>query len=334
VQVKLHITRDDTYGFRTMETFRMKLHHLLAVLIVSISIGAMIQPIHAQVLTEQKVIYQTGFAANPNWQTNNPSRNYWDPAKAMYHYSIEAGTGGYAYVPVDYDRGSFTLEYDVMPTKTDETATFRFGIGSKEMDRSRGTVVLSEFMNGKNGRLMYLRVITTSNKLVSVASGQGDEMTPSYGGPMVRFEDNRTYHVVLRYVDEQNIITMRVNEKTTGKEIWSYFVNIGTSLTGMNRIFLGSIGDYRVPEGSRTAEGYITSVRLSSDVTVPSATTGGTIQPTTVPVTLTTLPTTKTTTGMPMPTPTPESPSSYLITCMAIGMTSVFFLWYKLRIKQ
>lgn len=311
----------------------MKLHHMIAVVVVAISLVAVIQPIQAQMLTGQNVIYQTGFTTNPNWQTNNPSRNYWDPA-GQYHYTIEAGTGGYAYIPVDYDRGSFTLEYDFMPTKTDETATFRFGVGSKEMDRSRGTVVLSEFTNGKNGKLMYLRVITPGNKLVSVASGQGDEMTPTYGGPTVRFEDNRTYHVVLRYEDEQKTVAMRVNEKTTGKEIWSYYLNIETSLTGMNRIYLGSVGDYRVPEGSRTAEGYIYNVRLSADVPVTPATTGVTIQPTTAPVTFTTRPTTRTTTGMPMSTPTPASPSSSLVPCAALGITGVAILCYKLRKNQ
>ena len=310
----------------------MKLHHTLVILVIAISLGAMIQPIQAQMLTGQNVIYQTGFSTNPNWQTNNPSRNYWDPARGMYHYGIEASTGGYAYVPVDYDQGPFTLEYDFMPAKTDETATFRFGVGSKEMDRSAGTIVLSEFSNGKQGNLMYLRVITPGNKLVSVSSGQREEMTPTYGGPTVRFENNRTYHVVLKYEDEQKTVSMRVSEKTTGGEIWSYYVNIGTSLSGMNRIFLGSIGDYGMM--GRTAEGYIYNVRLSADVPVTPATTGITIQPTTPPVTFTTRPTTRTTTGIPAPTPTPASPSSALIPSAALGITGIAFLCSKIRPKQ
>jgi hypothetical protein len=305
---------------------------MIAVVVVAISLVAVIQPIQATLLSEQNVIYQTGFSTNPNWQTNNPSRNYWDPARGQYHYTIEASTGGYAYVPVDYDQGPFTLEYDFMPTTTDETATFRFGVGSKEMDRSTGTIVLSEFSNGKQGKLMYLRVITPSNKLVSVSSGQREEMTPPYGGPTVRFEDNRTYHVVLKYEDEQKTVSMRVSEKTTGREIWSYYLNIGTSLLGMNRIFLGSIGDYGMM--GRTAEGYIYNVRLSSDIPLTPVITEATNVPTKAPVSFTTRPTTRTTTGIPAPTQTPASPSSALIPCAALGITGIAFLCFKIRPKQ
>jgi hypothetical protein len=157
-------------------------------------------------------------------------------------------------------------------------------------------------------------------------------MTPGYGGPTVRFENNRTYHVVLKYEEKQKTVSMRVSEKTTGREIWSYYVNIGTSLSGMNRIFLGSIGDYGMT--GRTAEGYIYNVRLSADVPVTPATTGITIQPTTPPVTFTTRPTTGTTTGIPAPAPTPASPSSALIPSAALGITVIAFLCPKIRPKQ
>ncbi|WAC04617.1 MAG: hypothetical protein OS112_09155 [Methanoregula sp.] len=279
----------------------------------------LVQPLQAQ--TEQTVIYQNSFATSPGWQTNNPSSDYWVPDKGLYHYSIEASTGNYAYTDVDFSDGPFTLEYDWMPISTDETATFRLGFAGKEMNRNKGPLVLSEFKNGKNGRLMYLRVITQSSKLLTVASGQGDEDTPCYGGmklgqsncgPMVRFEDNKTYHVVLNYNDLDQQVTMSVSEKTTGRQIWSYYLSTVDSLRGMNRIFLGSVGDYGSMMG-RYATGYIDNVKLSTETTVVTTPTVATSPPITPRVTITTRPTTKPTTAVPAQTTTPESPVSPLI---------------------
>lgn len=301
----------------------MNLRVIFFWIFIVIGILLIIQPLQAQMVGEQNIIYQTTFITNPGWQTNNPSLDYWDPNKGMYHYGIEAGTGGYAFVTVDYDRGPFTLEYDWMPLKTDDTATFRFGLGSKEMDRSGKTIAISEFSNGKYGKLMYLRVITPNSKLVSVASGQGDELTPSYGGPTVRFEDNQTYHVILNYDDELNTVNMQVSDKNTGRQIWSYYVNFYGSLSGMDRLFLGSIGDYGMM--NKVAEGYIDNVKLytKSSVTI-TPTTVNTI-PTIVSVTLTKRPTPKLTTETPTPTPTPTSPSSPMFILIAIGITCAVF---------
>ena len=52
---------------------------------------------------------------------------------------------------------------------------------------------------------------------------------------------------------------MRVNEKLTGKEIWGYFINTGENLHGMNRLYLGSKGDYGAMYVF--AVGYIDNVR-------------------------------------------------------------------------
>jgi hypothetical protein len=52
-------------------------------------------PIQADTGT-QKVLYQNSFATNPQWTTNNPSSDYWDQAKEMYHFSIEPSSGNYA----------------------------------------------------------------------------------------------------------------------------------------------------------------------------------------------------------------------------------------------
>ena len=300
----------------------------------------LVQPLQAQ--TEQTVVYQSSFTTSPGWQTNNPSSDYWVPDKGWYHYRIEASTGNYAYTDVDFEDGPFTLEYDWMPVSTDDTATFRLGFGSKEMNRNKGPVVVSEFRNGKGGNLMYLRVITPSSKLVTVASGQGEEDTPCYGGmkdgkpncgPPVRFEDNKTYHVVLNYDDKLEQVSMSVSEKTTGRQVWSYYVSIVDSRHGMKRIFLGSVGDYGSMM-SRSATGYIDNVKLTTESAVTSAPTNVATVPTTARVTSTTRQTPKPTTPPPAATPTPASPLSPLFTCAALGIAACALAYTIRRRKQ
>jgi len=127
-----------------------------------------VQPIQAQSSDDQTTIYQTSFASDPHWVTNNPSTNYWDPNMGMYSFSIEPSTGGYSYIPVAFDSGSFTLEYDVILTRIDEGATFRMGLSGAEMDPSKGPNVLSEFTNAKYGQIMWLHMVTPGNKLVEM----------------------------------------------------------------------------------------------------------------------------------------------------------------------
>ena len=58
---------------------------------------------------------------------------------------------------------------------------------------------------------------------------------------------------------------MKVNDKTSGNEIWGYYVSTIENLKGMNRIYLGSKGDY----GPLYifAEGYIDNVRPTTPST-------------------------------------------------------------------
>ena len=55
-------------------------------------------PIHADTGT-QAVLYQSKFATDPHWTTNNPSTDYWDPSAEQYHFGIQPSTGNYAYSP-------------------------------------------------------------------------------------------------------------------------------------------------------------------------------------------------------------------------------------------
>jgi len=292
-------------------------------IILAVSLLVLICPLQA--LSDDNavdVIYQTSFASDPHWTTNNPSTDYWDPNMAMYHFSIEPSTGGYAYTTTGYERGSFTFEYDVNLTRVDDGATFRFGMSGSEMDLSKAPNVLTQFTNGKNGQIMWLHLVTPGSKLMEVSSQTSNEPS-AYSGPSVKYQLNTLYHVTVNYDNDRKTLSMKVNEKITGKEIWSYYLTIAENLNGMNRIYLGSKGDYGVM--NIYAQGYIDNVRLTQPAAVTTSPTKVT-QVTSSTALLTTKQATKQTTAVPtqIPSETPSSPSTGILAIGALGISVIF----------
>jgi hypothetical protein len=312
----------------------MNLKKILFLFLVASCVILIAQPVAAQTIDGQTVTYQTSFDSDPHWTTNNPSNDYWDPASAQYHFSLEPSTGNYAYIPVNYERGSFALDYDVIINRIDEGTTFRLGFSGSEMDRSKGPIVLTEFTNAKYGQIMWLRLVTPGAKLVQASSQHAaTELEPgAYDGPTEKYEVNKTYHVAVNYDDDSKMLSVKVTEKTSGAAIWSYFVNAWENLHGMNRIFIGTKGDYGVM--GTYAQGYIDNVRL----TVPAAVseTPTTVSPSqTVPTPVTTRPTAKSTSSVPTAYPTTkQSPIPLLLAIGALGIGGTIAFKSRMQKKQ
>jgi hypothetical protein len=294
----------------------MKNTALSRMILLLILAGFFILPVSSAEITEKVVLYQTDFSTSPDWTTNSPSHYYWDPEMQVYHYENEGGTNGYAFVPISYDGGPLVLEYDVTPLTTIEEGAFRFGITSEEMDIARGTVALSEFENGKYGKLMGLKVIDQNNHLHEVTSWSGSYCGEQKDCATVEFSDNVTYHVIMRYNQELQNADIRVTEKETGSLVWGYYVTIGQDLEFLNRLAITSKGDYAI---QNDAEGYIDNVELytlRTVTTTPTPTPSPTTIPTTVP--------TPTPTATPSPTPTPAPlPVGSAIAAMIISAGSL-----------
>lgn len=307
----------------------MNLKTILLTLAIAACCLLAVQPVMAQSNEDPTVIYQTSFASDPLWTTNSPSSNYWDPTTGMYHFSIEPSSGGYVYVPVTLDSGSFALDYDFMLTRIDSGATFRMGLSGSEMDPSRGTNVISMFTNEKYGQIMWLHLVTPGNKLVEVNS-QHDAVemgSDAYKGPTTKYEVNKTYHVTINYADGTKTLSMKVRDVQSGKELWGYFIQSAETITGLNRIYLGSKGDYG--QQNIYAQGYLDNVRLTRPSLTPivSETPSATVPVTTVPVPVTTSikPTLRTTIPTPYPTTTPQSPVSGFVPVVAIGICGALY---------
>ncbi|GAB6285151.1 MAG: hypothetical protein STSR0009_13520 [Methanoregula sp.] len=283
-------------------------------------------PVQADTGDSRSILYQTAFSADPRWTTNNPSSDYWDPNKGMYHFSIEPGSGNYAWVPVEFEKGSFTLEYDLSLLQVDDGSTFRLGFSGTEMDRSKGPNVISEFTVTKNGQVFVLRLVTQSAKLSEVTSESS-----SYNGPTVHFDTNKTYHIFINYDDDKKTLTERVTEKTSGKQVWSYYLNTWDTLTGMNRLYIGAVGDYGDGRPNRFATGYIDNVRLYTISEVTVAPTQVTVQQTSAPA-FTSRPTTRKPTTVPTtPVTTPTSAPSVVVACGALGIIGAVVTWQRMK---
>ena len=261
------------------------------------------------------VLYQSNFATNPQLTTNNPSSDYWDPTQEMYHFGIEPSTGNYAYTaPITYNSGSFTFEYDLIIAQMDQGATFRMGFTGTDMDFNKGPNVITAFTNNKNGLIMTLHTVSPSAIQKDVTS----EMS-SYGGPTVNYQLNTTYHVKVDYNNDTSVVTETVSNKQTGQTLWSYYTTSQSPLKGMNRVYLGNVGDYGTM--GLYAIGWIDNIRLTTPVAAATAT------PTTQPIitqptyavnqTLTTKPLV---TYTPIPANTHKSPGSGVIAVAALGI--------------
>jgi hypothetical protein len=303
----------------------MKICSPFVIVTLMAAVVLIVCPIQALSGDGQTVIYQNTFSTDPHWTTNNPSSDYWDSNMGMYHFVIEPSTGNFAWVPVDYSGGSFTLEYDLILLQVDDGATFRLGFSGTEMDRLKGPNVVTEFTTTKYGNIMQLHLVTQNAKLNDVTSESA-----SYGGPTIKYVTNTTYHVMVIYDDDKKTLTERVTEKTSGKPVWSYYVNTYEPLNLMNRLYIGSVGDYGVT--FKYAVGYIDNVRLYTPAPVTETPTIA-VSPSPTSQLYTPHPTTRkpTTVPTPSPTPTPKSSSSIVVACAALGFIGVAAGMQKMR---
>jgi hypothetical protein len=183
----------------------------------------------------------------------------------------------------------------------DEGAAFRMGLSDPHMDVNKGPIAVTMFNTGKYGNLMTLRVVSPGNFLQEVNSqGATIGSDDTYMGNVIRFNLNKTYHVNLIYNDNTRIMTMKVSDSSIGREIWGYFVKVGESMTGLDRVYIGSVGDYG--QSNVYAVGYIDNVVITSGLNTVSTPIPTPIKPTTLP---TPIITTRRPTIVKTPTPTP-----------------------------
>ena len=128
----------------------------------------------------------------------------------------------------------------------------------------------------------------------------------AYTGSTIKYELNKTYHVAVSYNRDLGMVTMKVNDKQSGQELWSYFIKTTDQLNGMRRLWIGAVGDYG--QQNIYAQGYLDNVRITTPGTVTAAPTDTAVVPVTTALpTPTKKVTSKTTVPTAYPTTTPQS---------------------------
>jgi hypothetical protein len=173
----------------------------------------------------------------------------------MFHYALRDSTNTFVYKKIPYAGESFRLEYELLPLKTDFQASFRLGLGNRDMYINQGTTIFSEFENGPYGNIMWLRVIDQANQRREVSS-----YSQSYGGPSMRFSDGIPYHVSLEYDREHKTAGTAISFLSNQTSFWGYSLSGISNLGVMDRIDLSTIGDFENP--SAVAEGYIDNISM------------------------------------------------------------------------
>ena len=272
------------------------------------------------------ILYSTDFSSDPGWVTNNPYTNHWDQAKGMYHYYLPAAGATYIFKKIPYAGESFRLEYDLFPLKTDFQASFRLGLGNRDMYINQGSTIVSQFENGPYGNIMWLRVIDQSNQRREVSSyGSSGGV---YVGPSMRFSDGTPYHVAIEYNRDQKTASIAIEFLGNGTLLWGYTLSDIMNLGPMDRIYISTYGDTGNP--SAAAEGDIDNVMVRAIVPptvteTPPATSSTTLVTGEVTGTATAPPLSRPFTPPPtrtMPVTTPKGipvPTFLAISALALG---------------
>ncbi|MFB3880017.1 MAG: hypothetical protein ACE149_02080 [Armatimonadota bacterium] len=212
---------------------------IVFLLVLLLTVGLVIGPLCADTL-----VYDSSADDFAGWQTNHPSKLYWDPSAEAYHYALTDAANDYAFVKVPYSGGSFRLEFDWLPTNTNWAGNLRLGLWGSAMRANAASSVYANYNLDTNGY-----------HLLTEAYWPGGSTAADAGS----FSDGQWYHSTIAYSEALHTITVTVVRASDGLTMGATAHNVG-QFTGMDRIALTSIGDDAYPDS--TAEGFIVNVRL------------------------------------------------------------------------
>jgi len=137
------------------------------------------------------LIYSTDFSSDPQWETNDPSRYYWDSTLKAYKAKMYGNSGDYARKTVSYNYGSFKFEYDFYVDDINSYSNFHLGLratsmrGYSSMDQAVELIVGTDG-NGGKGIAFYVIDSTLTRFYM------GDYPTQSW-------VEDQWYHVEITY---------------------------------------------------------------------------------------------------------------------------------------
>ena len=232
-------------------------------LILLLTITMVLIPFSCLGVIADNSLYSTDFVDAEGWETNSNNSFYLDEQSGRYHYLIEGGTGSYAAFPLENPyTGSFTLEFDVYPIKTEEKSSFRFGLGTANLDSQKGPLVIAELNNQNEENAFSLVAISQENLRSKTFSIPGKE---NYSGKRVRFEDGEEYHIRLTWYPADSRVSMTVTKPGEETPLFSHFVKVSGKIEELTHLFMTSTGE---GQNGMKAEGFIDNICLNALSTV------------------------------------------------------------------
>ncbi|MBN1165520.1 MAG: hypothetical protein JXA44_00135 [Methanospirillaceae archaeon] len=234
-----------------MKSFVFVMVCLLAIVVLPVFASAAGYP-------ERISLYEEDFRIEPtDWLTKIPARYYWDNESEVYRYIQRGGTSGYAVAGIPTIETGFVLEFDVTPTRTSEGGAFRLGLGSADANTGTGPLFLVSLENNKYGNIFYLTTISDENVRSFTSSSPQDG---SYGGSAVKFVDNQSYHIYVRFDPTLSRATIRVTDPKSDALVWGFYTDLnGKMKKGLSHLFITSVGD---GIADAHAEGYIDNIEI------------------------------------------------------------------------
>ena len=215
-----------------------------AVSLVSILLTAALAVLTMGSSWAEILIYDSSADNFASWQTNHPSKLYWNASAGAYHYALTDAADDYAFAALPYPGGSFRLEFDWLPTNTGWAGNLRLGLWDSEMRANWGSAVYANFGLDDNG---YHLIMEVSWPVGGTALDLGG------------FADGQWYHTTIAYSQQERTASLTVVRASDNVTVSATAHGVGEPM-GIDRIAVTSIGDSAYP-GS-TAEGFIRNVKL------------------------------------------------------------------------
>jgi hypothetical protein len=211
--------------------------------------------------------YTTDFSSDPGWVSDQPAMYYWDGASQNLHVRCENNSPGYTpsrycYKLLPEPVGSFSLQWDVMPTRIDWSAGIFFGIYDSNLKTAGipGGQYIQVGPGLDDGGMHWV-----------LYSSPG----PTAASPSGTWALGNRYTCNLNYDAATGNIHFEVKNWGSGVPFWSTDITSGPFSNGLKYLGIsrGGIGDDGTYPGLNqwaVAEGYLDNVSLSSPANVDS----------------------------------------------------------------
>lgn len=210
--------------------------------LVACALSLLACTVHAA--TAETLIYDSSADNFASWQTNHPSKLYWESSAGAYHYALTDAADDFAFASVPYAGGSFRLEFDWLPTNTGWAGNLRFGLWDSDMTANTASAVYANYNLDDNGRHLMMEAYWSGGGTALDAGG---------------YSDGQWYHSTIVYSQDADTVSLTVVRTSDGSSVTATAQGVG-QFASMDRIAMTSIGDSGYP--GATAEGYVKNLRL------------------------------------------------------------------------